>query len=185
MNIQTNSIPLVVLDVQDAIDQPIWDGKNNPDYIIVIERLLAHWRQKNWPVLHVKHDEPTPTSSYHTHSPWNGIKKEVAPIAGEIVVIKQQNSAFIDTDLDANLKKMQANHIVLAGVVLHNSMDATIRTGKAMGYTITLPSDATTSVPVTGLDGQSWEAATIYDMTLAILNTEYAHVVTSHDVLGW
>ncbi len=53
MNIQTNSIPLVVLDVQDAIDQPIWDGKNNPDYIIVIERLLAHWRQKNWPVLQV------------------------------------------------------------------------------------------------------------------------------------
>ncbi len=78
--------PLVVFDVQDAIDRPVWDGKNNPGYVAVIVRLLAHWRRNVWPVIHVRHDEPTPTSSYHTHGPWNGIKREVAPLAGEPVV---------------------------------------------------------------------------------------------------
>ena len=95
------SIPLVILDVQDAIDRPNWDGKSNPEYLAVIQRLLGHWRSNGWPVIHVKHDERTPTSSYFVDGPWNGIKKEVAPIQGEAVIIKQKNCAFIGTELDA------------------------------------------------------------------------------------
>ena len=33
--------PLIILDVQDAINQPVWDGKNNPSYIDAIERLYS------------------------------------------------------------------------------------------------------------------------------------------------
>ena len=181
---EPGSIPLIVLDVQDAIDQPVWDGKSNPDYISVIERLLKHWRENEWPVLHVKHDEPTPTSTYHTHGPWNEIKKEVAPIPGEPVIIKEQNCAFINTDLDDYLKRLGVTHFALAGVVIHNSMDATIRAGKALGYTIILPSDATTAVPVTGSDGRVWSAQTVNDLTLAILDNEYADVVTSSELIS-
>ncbi len=183
MNDPAVPTPLVILDVQDAIDQPIWEGKSNPGYLAVIQRLLAHWRKKGWPVLHVKHDEATPTSSYHTHGPWNGIKNEVAPIEGEPVIAKQQNCAFINTDLDTALKGTKSNHFVLTGVVIHNSMDATVRAGKALGYTIVLPSDATTAVPVTAPDGASWDAATVHDLTLAILGGEYAEVTSSDDVL--
>jgi nicotinamidase-related amidase len=85
MNARCAPATLIILDVQDAIDQPVWNGKNNPGYLAVIMRLLAHWRKHGWPVLHIKHDEPTPSSSYHTHGPWNGIKAEVAPITGEPV----------------------------------------------------------------------------------------------------
>lgn len=181
---RAGKVPLVILDVQDAIDQPIWDGKNNPDYVAVIQRLLVHWRKNEWPVLYIKHDEPSSTSSYYSHGPWNDIKQDVAPIAGEAIVVKQQNCAFIGTDLDAILRGMQANYLVLTGVVIHNSMDATVRAGKALGYNIILPSDATTAVPVTGPDGKSWDAATVYDLTLAILGGEYAEVMTSDDVIA-
>lgn len=122
----TPSIPLIILDVQDAIDQPVWNGKSHPGYLSVIQRLLRHWRSNGWPVLHVKHDEENPTSSYHVHGPWNGIKKEVAPVEGEIVIIKRENCAFIGTQLDAILKSMQVKRIVLTGVVVQNSMDATL-----------------------------------------------------------
>ena len=176
--------PLVILDVQDAIDRPVWDGKSNPDYLSAIQCLLAEWRQNGWPVLHVKHDEATPTSSYHTHGPWNGIKREVALVAGEPVITKQQNCAFIGTELDQVLKGLKADRLVLTGVVIHNSMDATIRAGKALGYTIILPADATTAVPVTGPDGSRWDAATVRDLTLAILGSEYAEVTTSKEVLA-
>ena len=184
MSKQPYPVPLVILDVQDAIDQPVWDGKNNPDYIVAIQRLLTHWRNKNWPVLHIKHDEPTPTSSYHTHGPWNAIKREVAPKPGETVITKQHNCAFIGTELDDVLKKMQAECLVLVGVVIHNSMDATIRAGEACGYHIILPSDATTAVPVAGSDGKVWDAASVYDLTLAILGSEYAEIMTSDEVLS-
>ena len=79
---------------------------------------------------------------------------------------------------------MQADRLVLTGVVIHNSMDATVRAGKALGYSIILPSDATTAVPVAGSDGKSWDAATVHDLTLAILGGEYAEVMTSDDVIA-
>lgn len=76
----TPSIPLTIRDVQDAIDQPVWNGKSHPDDLSVIQHLLRYWRSIGWPFIHVKHDEENPTSSYHVHGPWNGIKKEVAPV---------------------------------------------------------------------------------------------------------
>lgn len=176
-------IPLIILDVQDAIDQPVWNDKSHPNYLSAIQRLLHLWRSNGWPVLHVKHDEKTPTSSYYLHGPWNGIKKEVAPIEGEAVIIKNENCAFIGTRLDAVLKGMQAKRIVLTGVVIHNSMDATVRAGKALGYTIILPSDATTAVPVIGPDGTCWDASTVHALTLAILGAEYAEVMSSDTLI--
>ncbi len=175
-------IPLIVLDVQDAIDRPNWNGKNNPGYLAVIQRLLAFWRSNGWPVLYIKHDEQTPTSSYYAHGPWNGIKQEVAPLAGETVIVKQQNCAFIGTELHATLTQMQVKRFVLTGVVIHNSMDATVRAGKALGYSIVLPSDATTAVPVVGADGKSWDAQTVYELTLAILGDEYADVMSAEEL---
>ncbi len=184
MKDQSGPIPLVILDVQEAIDQPNWEGKSNPGYLAVIQRLLEHWRSNDWPVIHVKHNERTPASSYYVHGPWNGIKKEVAPVAGEIVVSKQENCAFIGTELDAALKHLQATRLVLTGVVIHNSMDATVRAGKALGYGIILPSDATTAVPVSGTNGASWSATTVHELTLAILGNEYADVMSSDEVIA-
>lgn len=180
----SDPLPLVILDVQDAIDQPVWANKNNPDYLSVIQRLLTHWRGRGWPVVHVKHDEATPSSSYHTHGPWNGIKAEVSPLEGEPVVVKHQNCAFVGTDLDAVLKGLGAQRFVLTGVVIHNSMDATVRVGKALGYRILLPKDATTAVPVTAPDGRAWDAGTVQDLTLAILGGEYAQIVESDALLA-
>jgi len=73
---------------------------------------------------------------------------------------------------------------VLTGVVIHNSMDATVRAGKALGYRIILPSDATTAVPVTGRGGKTWTAETVHDLTLAILDRQYASVVTADEVIA-
>ncbi|MEN5238177.1 isochorismatase family protein [Pseudomonas sp. TWI923] len=184
MKDQSSAVPLVILDVQDAIDRPNWDGKSNPGYLAVIQRLLALWRSKGWPVVHVKHDERTPTSSYYVNGPWNGIKQEVAPIEGEAVIIKQENCAFIGTELDVTLGEMRVKRLVLTGVVIHNSMDATVRAGKALGYSIILPSDATTAVPVVGPNGKRWDAITVHELTLAILGGEYADVMSSDEVVA-
>lgn len=108
----------------------------------------------------------------------------MAPVEGEVVIIKHENCAFIGTPLDALLKSMQVKRIVLTGVVVHNSMDATIRAGKALGYDIILPADATTAVPVIGPQGTRWDASTVHELTLAILGADYAHVMSSDDVVA-
>ena len=180
----SHPIPLVILDVQDAINQPVWDGKNNPNYIEVIETLLAKWRAEDWPVIHVKHDEATPSSTYHTHGPWNAIQARVAPRPSEPVVVKHQNCAFIDTPLERTLRDLGAETFVLVGVVIHNSMDATIRAGKALGFEIIVPADATTAVPVRGRDGRTWPAEDVFELSLAILGGEYAEVMSSEAVVA-
>jgi nicotinamidase-related amidase len=63
-------------------------------------------------------------------------------------------------------------------------MDATVRAGKALGYDIILPSDATTAVPVIGAQGKSWDATTVHELTLAILDGEYAEVMSADEVLA-
>lgn len=180
-----NSIPpLIILDVQEAINQPIWDGKNNPGYIGVIETLLMAWRTAGATIIHVKHDEANPNSSYHTHGPGNAIQARVAPIPGEVVVTKTQNSGFIGTKLGEALDSIGASSFVITGVVIHNSMDATIRAGAALGYRILLPADATTAVPVTDRSGKTWTAQDVYDLFLAILGAEYAEVTSSEMLLA-
>lgn len=175
--------PLIILDVQDAINQPVWDGKNNSSYIDAIERLLMAWRDRDGHVVHVKHDEANPNSSYHTHGPWNGIQDRVAPRDHETVVSKTQNCAFIGTDLHDVLSTLGADQFVLTGVVIHNSMDATIRAGKALGYQILLPQDATTAVPVVDHKGKTWPAQDVFDLSLAVLGGEYAEVTSTEAVL--
>ena len=176
--------PLIILDVQDAINQPVWDAKNNPDFLSVIETLLKVWRDNEWPVIHVKHDEANPHSTYHTDGPWNAIQHAVAPMGTEPVIVKHQNCAFIHTDLDKTLRGLGATRAVMVGVVIHNSMDATIRAGKALGYEIILPTDATTAVPVKAADGKVWTADEVFALTIAILGGEYAQITSSKEVIA-
>lgn len=183
MRFETMLPPLIILDVQDAINQPVWNGKNNPNYIDAIEILLSTWRARKADVIHVKHDEANPGSSYHTHGPWNGIQARVAPLADEPVIVKTQNSGFIGTDLHAVLQKLGAEQFVLTGVVIHNSMDATIRAGKALGYQILLPEDATTAVPVTDQKAKTWPAQDVFDLFLGVLGGEYAEITSVDAVL--
>ncbi|NQY40874.1 MAG: isochorismatase family protein [Henriciella sp.] len=175
--------PLIILDVQDAINQPVWDGKNNPNYLDAIERLLSAWRARGANVFHVKHNEANPNSSYHTRGPWNAIQARVAPRGDEPVIAKSQNCAFVDTGLHSVLQELGAEQIILTGVVIHNSMDATIRAGKALGYEILLPEDATTAVPVNDRNGKTWPAQDVFDLSLAVLGSEYAQVTSVDNVL--
>ncbi len=94
------------------------------------------------------------------------------------------SSSSIGTELDATLKRMQVKQFVLTGVVVHNSIDATVRAGKALGYSIILPSDTTTAVPVVAANGKAWDAATVHELTLAILDGEYAQVMPSDELIA-
>mgnify|MGYP001804758839 CR=1 FL=1 len=89
----------------------------------------------------------------------------------------------ICTTLDAELIRLGASSFVITGVVIHNSMDATIRAGAALGYKILLPPEATTAVPVTDHGGKTWTAAEVYDLFLAILGGEYADLVSVETLL--
>src|SRR3954454_9484609 len=107
---------LLIVDVQRAIDHPRWgDDRNNRDAEANIARLLARWRERGWPVVHIRHASREPNSTYRKGQPGFEFKAEVMPREGEQIVEKQTNSAFIGTDLQQRLSGITT--LVIAGVI--------------------------------------------------------------------
>jgi len=175
---------LIILDVQKAIDDPKWASKNNPGYVDKIVDLLAAFRAASLPVIHIRHDEPNPASTYHTDGPGNAFKPEVAPLPGEPVIAKNVNCAFIATDLEKYLHDHGITRLIFTGVVIHNSMDASIRVAHCLGFDVILPLDATTAIDVTDAKGARHAAQTVFDLFAAVLGSEYCALSTTDDVIA-
>ncbi len=58
------------------------------------------------------------------------------------MVTKSVNSAFIGTDLDLQLKRLGASHVVAFGISTDMCVSTTIRTGANMGWDMILVPDA-------------------------------------------
>jgi len=73
--------------------------------------------------------------------------------------------------------------LVICGVLLANSVDATVRVGANLGFKIAIPADACWSCDKRDLLGQLWPAEDVHQLTLALLNGEYAAVTTVDAIL--
>ncbi len=170
---------LIVIDVQDAIDDPRWGPRNNPGAEPVIAELLAAWRAERLPIVHIRHDSTEPHSPYRPDSPGHGFKGVARPLAHEAVIAKSTNSAFVGTALD----EFGATTLVVCGVLTNNSVEATVRHGGNLGYRIFVVADACWAVDKRDLSGRVWPAADVHALSLANLHAEYAEVVDSPTAL--
>src|SRR5690606_16780053 len=96
---------LMIIDVQKAIDHPSWGRRNNPQAEENMGHLLAAWRRTGRPIIHVRHLSREPGSSYRPGQEGCEFKEVVQPQAGEVVITKHTNSAFIDTELERVLRQ--------------------------------------------------------------------------------
>ena len=174
---------LILIDQQKAMDHPKWGPRNNPGAERQIARLLAAWRAKRWPIIHVKHDSTFPDSPFRPGQEGNDFLPLTAPQDDETVVAKRVTSAFIGTDLAERLEAMGRPRLVICGVLLANSVEATVRVGANLGFRIALPGDACWSCDKRDLTGRLWAAEDVHQLTLALLNGDYACVTTVEAVL--
>jgi nicotinamidase-related amidase len=176
---------LLIIDVQYAIDDPSWGGdRNNRDAESKMAALLAHWREKRWPVFHIRHASKNPNSTYRPGQPLFEFKKEVMPIEGERVIEKSVNSAFIGTTLEETLRSLGVKELVIAGVITNNSVEATARMSGNLGFRTIVVSDATATFGRPDFDGRWRTADEVHAMSLANLDGEYATVLTALEILN-
>ncbi len=175
---------LVLIDQQKAMDHPKWGPRNNPDAEKNIVRLLSAWRERGWPIIHVKHDSTLAHSPFRPGQDGNDFLPLTAPREGETVVAKKVHSAFIGTVLTAHLEAMGRPSLVICGVLLANSVEATVRNGANLGFPVRLPGDACWSCDKRDLTGRLWPAEDVHQLTLALLDGEYASVTTVADILS-
>ena len=174
---------LLVIDVQRAIDHPSWGERNNPRAEANIAALLAAWRSAGRPIYHVRHDSMEPHSHYRPGQAGHEFKAEAIPLAGEVVIAKRTNSAFIGTDLEARLRAAGQTVLVVAGVITNNSVEATVRMAGNLGFETFVVEDACFTFGRKDWAGTWRTAAEVHAMSLANLEGEYARVVRTAEVL--
>ncbi|MBN3728325.1 cysteine hydrolase family protein [Burkholderia sp. Ac-20379] len=175
---------LLLIDLQRAIDHPDWGVRNNPHAERQIARLLERWRSRGWPVWHVRHDSSEAGSHYRPGQPGHAFKPECAPAAGEPVIAKQTNSAFIGTGLEARLRDAGHDTLVVAGVITNNSVEATVRMAGNLGFRTYLVADGCFTFARADWNGSPRSADDVHAMSLANLDGEYCTVTTADAVLG-
>ncbi len=179
-----NKLALLLIDVQKGFDNPVWGQRNNPGAESNIARLLAVWRSKDLPVIHVKHCSVSPASPLHPAQPGNAFKDEVQPIAGEPEFTKTVNSAFIGTGLENYLKEKGLDSMVVVGLTTDHCVSTSTRMAGNLGFDVTLISDATATFEREGPDGIKHAAETMHAINLASLNGEFCVVKSTDDVLS-
>jgi nicotinamidase-related amidase len=175
---------LIVIDLQKAIDHPSWGERNNPEAEKNVAALLEAWRATHRPVYHVRHDSTEPASTYRPGQPGNDFKPEAQPAAGEIVIVKHTNSAFIGTDLESRLRQAKQTVLVVTGVITNNSVEATVRMAGTLGFDTLLVEDATFTFGRKDWHGTWRSAGEVHAMSLANLDGEYCSVMRTSQILA-
>ena len=71
----TAGTALLIIDVQEAFDEPSWGPRNNAGAEANIARLLAAWRRAGRPVFHVRHLNTAAGSLFHPTRPAAGSRR--------------------------------------------------------------------------------------------------------------
>jgi nicotinamidase-related amidase len=174
---------LIVIDLQKAIDHPSWGERNNPEAEKNVAALLGAWRSAGRPVYHIRHDSSEPASHYRPGQPGHDFKPESQSAAGEAVIAKKTNSAFIGTDLESRLRAANQTLLVVTGVITNNSVEATVRMAGNLGFDTYLVEDGIFTFGRRDWRGTWRTADEVHAMSLANLDGEYCTVVSTREVL--
>ena len=171
---------LILIDIQKGFaNVKYWGGqRNNPDAELRASELLSVWRDNGLPVFHVQHCSTIPTSPLHETNAGNQFNDLVVPIEREPIIKKNVNSAFIGTDLQAQLDKAKITTLVIAGLTTDHCISSTARMAGNLGYETFLVAAATATFDKRGVNGQIFPAELIHQTALASLDKEFATVIT-------
>jgi nicotinamidase-related amidase len=143
---------------------------------------LKAFRGKNQPVIHVRHLSARPGSTFFLPGTKGAeIHSSVAAGKGETVVEKNFPNAFRSTGLREILEKQQIKNLVVAGMMTHMCVDATVRHAADLGYKVTLLGDAC-ATRAQSYGGESVPARQVHAAFLAALNGFYAKVIRADEL---
>ena len=96
---------------------------------------------------------------------------------GEEVIVKNYPNAFIATPLEAKLKALGVENIVVAGFMTHMCINSTARGAFNLGFKPTVVASACATRSLVGPNGKVVDAQTMHDSALAAIRDLFAVVV--------
>lgn len=174
---------LVIIDMQMEMQFRIDGGRDcvNPDAPARIAALSDAFRKNGRPVIHIRHSADDPSSPFHADAAGYPAMPCAEAIAGEPVFLKRTSSGFASTDLEVYLRGKGITDLLVTGGVAGYCVNSTVRAGSDLGFNMTVVRDAVIAfdLPDAGLS-----ARTIFDVTMAHLESDFAAIVDSAAVLS-
>ena len=181
-----SSPALIVIDVQQGFAEQDVAGRkrNNPQALDRIVDLLAAFRVRGLPIFHIRHASTEPDSVFRPERTGFQVIEAARELPGEPLIVKNVNSAFIGTDLEARLRQGGYRTLVICGATTNHCVETSTRMAGNLGFDARLVRDAIWTYDRTGPDGDHHSAAEIHAMTLSNLNGEFATIVTAGNVIA-
>ncbi|MGM9488587.1 cysteine hydrolase family protein [Ideonella sp. YS5] len=142
---------LLVIDIQrGAFDGVRCPPLASPERLVRhAGRLLQAAREGGHHVVFVRHcDEPG--AAFEDGTPHGELHESLVPAAADIVLKKQQSSAFDGTDLQKQLQDREVAGLVLCGLQSEFCVSNTARSALALGYRVQVASDGHGTWPSDG-----------------------------------
>lgn len=142
-------------------------------------QIQLYCRNKGIPVIHVQHIAATPDAGFFLPGTAGAaIHKKVLPAAGEPVIVKHYPNSFRETELLAYLREQDVTHLVVAGMMTHVCIDATVKAAKDYGFECTVIADACATKDLDIL-GNKVTAQHVQHALLGALAFYYAEIKTA------
>jgi nicotinamidase-related amidase len=180
----TDQTALIIIDMQKGMLSSSLPPRNNPQAEDNIARLHAAWRESGQPVVSVRHISRSLTSVFAPGQGGVEFQDRFLPLPHEHVVEKNVPDAFVNTGLERWLHARGIRQLVIAGVSTNNSVEATARTAGNLGFKTTVVADACFTFDKQDFGGIWRSAEDVHLMALANLHGEYAHVLSTDELLN-
>jgi nicotinamidase-related amidase len=178
---------LLIIDAQLEYFAPI--GKvvlpDGPKALARIADTLRWARARRIPVVHVVHESRRPgAATFVPGSPALAIHDAVTPAPGEPIITKHLPGAFTNTALEAELRRLGVERVIVSGFMTQMCCDTTAREAAHRGFKVIVLSDATAAMDVKGPDGAVIPHDQVHRTHLGSLNGFLAEVKRSDEVIG-
>ncbi len=175
---------LLLIDCQNTYREGIMQLAGVEAALAEARRMLERARAAGVPVFHIRHDAGA-GSPYDLSQRIGQISDEVAPRDNEPVITKHYPNAFVQTDLEEQLRASGATDVILAGFMTHMCVNSTARGAFNLGFRPTVVAAATATRDLPDADGGIVPASALQVASLAGLRDLFAVVVrTSDEIAG-
>ena len=175
---------LIVVDVQKGFEEyDIKGERNNLACEDNIVKLIDVWRNKNLPIVYVKHNSKSETSVLRPNQPGNDFK-DIITGTPDLLVTKSVNSAFYGTpDLYKWLQENQIEAVAICGIQTNMCCETTARMSGNLGLDTWFILDATHTFAKT-FNGIKVSAEELARVTAVNLSGEFAEILSTEEAIS-
>lgn len=168
---------LLLIDYQnDYFENGKWPLQGTEQAAQQAARLLSAFREKNLPIIHVRHENPSPEAPFFVSGSQGAETHSlVAPAENEAVVVKHKANSFKDTELKQVLDQHGIDSLIIVGAMSHMCIDAATRAAADFGYEVSVAHDACATLDME-FNGITVPAAQVHAAFMAALAFGYANI---------